>query len=269
MYLNAHSCYSLRYGLVRPKELLALYRELGYEWGVLTDINNTSGCLNFVRLAPKYNIKPIIGIDFRKGIEQYYIAIARDNDGFEEMNDHLSKYLTQEQLELPKQAPDWQHCFVIYPLDQTPNRALRHYEYIGIRHSDLNRIKLRRDLSHDRLVMLRSGSFRHHDDFNLHKLLRAIDLNTIYTKVTPKDYALCDDLYLPQEALLNSYAGWPEIIENTKHLLESCSIEFDFDSGQPKNQETFTGSVPKDVKLLRRLCRDNLYYRYPEPTAAR
>ncbi len=266
MYLNAHSCYSLRYGLIRPKELLELYQGLGYEQAVLTDINNTSGCLNFVRLASKYGIRPIIGIDFRKGIDQYYVAIARNNEGFEEMNEHLSEHLTQEQRELPVEPPRWEHCYVIYPLDRMPDRELLDYEYIGIRHTDLNRIKLRTDLPEDRLVMLRSGSFRHRDDYNLHKLLRAIDLNTIYTKVTPDDYAQADDLYLSREELLESYDGWPAIIENTQRLLDSCSIEFDFDSSRPKNQETFTGSVTKDVKLLRRLCRDNLRYRYPEPT---
>ena len=36
----------------------------------LTDINNTSACLNFVRKSQEYGIRPIVGIDFRNGADQ-------------------------------------------------------------------------------------------------------------------------------------------------------------------------------------------------------
>lgn len=69
MYLNCHTYYSLRFGTFSEKELLRLARENEVTRLVLTDINNTSACLNFVRLAPDFNVTPILGIDFRNGID--------------------------------------------------------------------------------------------------------------------------------------------------------------------------------------------------------
>ncbi len=207
-----------------------------------------------------------MGIDFRHGIKQLYVAIAQDNQGFEEINTYLSGYLNQEDIPIPIEPPQWQHCYVIYPLDNVPQRALRSYEYVGVRSDQLNKIKLGHTISRDCMVMLESATFRSRSDYNLHKLLRAIDLNTIYTKVTAEDYASDRHFFLDRDELIGRYLDHVQLIQNTQKLLDNCSISFDFDRGSPKNQKTFTGSVSKDVKLIRRLCRDNLRYRYPTPT---
>lgn len=266
MHLNIHSCYSLRYGLVPPKELLAIGKDRGYGRMVLTDINNTSACLNFIRLAPQYGITPIVGIDFRRGIKQLFVGLARNNEGFQELNTFLSRYLTQENTPLPCEAPSWSHCYVIYPYASYPKRALREHEYIGIHAKELNKIKMATDLPDDKLVMLHTATFRNGTDHNLHKLLRAIDLNTIYTKTSPDDFASISDQFETETELATRFYEFPDIVKNTKTILENCHITFDFDNTKPKNQETFTGSVNKDVKLIRRLCRDNIAYRYPVTT---
>ena len=82
MYLNTHTYYSLRYGTMKPKELLALAQKMGVSQLALTDINNTSACLDFVRLAPEYNIKPIVGIDFRNKAQQQFVGIAKKQSRF-------------------------------------------------------------------------------------------------------------------------------------------------------------------------------------------
>jgi DNA polymerase-3 subunit alpha len=88
MYLNTHTYFSLRYGTFSPENLLELAASNGALAMVLTDINTTSACLEFIRIAPKFNIRPIVGIDFRKGVQQYYLAIAKSNEGFKKLNIH-------------------------------------------------------------------------------------------------------------------------------------------------------------------------------------
>ena len=66
--------------------MLELAQKLGAQCVVLTDVNNTSACLNFIRLAPKYGIRPVVGIDFRDGARQLYVGIAQNNDGFQQLN---------------------------------------------------------------------------------------------------------------------------------------------------------------------------------------
>ncbi|NNC61664.1 MAG: PHP domain-containing protein, partial [Eudoraea sp.] len=91
MYLNCHTYYSLRYGTFSEVALLELARENEVTRLALTDINNTSACLNFVRRAPDFGIQPILGIDFRNGVEACFVGIAKNNEGYRELNDFLSE----------------------------------------------------------------------------------------------------------------------------------------------------------------------------------
>ena len=59
MYLNVHSYYSLRYGTLSPEELLQLAKEKGYEVVPLTDINNSSGVLEFAKIAKEKGMQAL------------------------------------------------------------------------------------------------------------------------------------------------------------------------------------------------------------------
>ena len=67
MYLNCHTRFSFHYGVLSVEELLEEAQRCGIHKLVLTDINNTSAVLDFIRLAPKYEVEPVVGIEFRRG----------------------------------------------------------------------------------------------------------------------------------------------------------------------------------------------------------
>ena len=138
MYLNCHSYYSFKYGTMSPEQLLAEAKRLGVDTLALTDINNTSGILDFFRLAPKYNIKPIAGIDFRNNTKQQYIHLIKVLTGFKEMNDFLSDHL-QCKKDFESRAPEFNKVFIIYPFNNAEQK-LRSNEYIGINRSHLNKL---------------------------------------------------------------------------------------------------------------------------------
>jgi len=98
MPLCNHSCYSLKYAVQKPKELIQRATNEGYSAIALTDINNTSGCWDFLRLSKDGDLHTVIGIDFRDVIKPLYIGLAKSNEGFRQLNDHLSKHLTQDHL---------------------------------------------------------------------------------------------------------------------------------------------------------------------------
>ncbi len=266
MYLNTHSHFSLKYGLVGPSQMIDIMRDKGYISYALTDINTTSGCLNFLRVAPDKGIHPVVGIDFRDGINQRYVGIARNNEGFTELNKFLSEQLLSGE-NLPVDPPAFENAYIIYPYDKKPNRPLRRHEYVGIRLSDLNRITFDATMPPEKKwVSLQPATFRNKNDHNAHILLRAIDLNTLYTKLQPTDMASGEGVIFTKKKLIKTFDQYPFILHNTGKLLESCHVVFDFEKPTIKNLKTFTGSEMKDQKLIRRLCRDNLKYRYPKPT---
>lgn len=266
MYLNSHSYYSLRYGTLSERELLAWAKDLGIGQLALTDINNTSACMNFVRIAPSYGIKPIIGIDFRNGADQLYIGLAKNNEGFLELNDFLSKY-KHEGEDLPDEAPHFDHAFIIYPYKKAAlfrNKQYRENEYIGVAPEDLSHLIFSplKELQ-DKLVVLQTVTFQHRTHFNTHRLLRAIDNNTLLSKLPKSEEGDLSHQMRPPKELQQTFSDSPHLIANTNKLLNACHIHFDFSKNRlPQNQRYYTGSAEKDYKLLVQLCEEGIPYRY-------
>ncbi|HLG34345.1 MAG TPA: PHP domain-containing protein, partial [Bacteroidia bacterium] len=271
MLLNCHTFFSIKYGLMSPEELLSEAQQKGIACLALTDINNTSGILDFFRLAPKFSIKPVAGIDFRNGTEQKYIGIAKNIEGFHKLNKFLSEHL-QSGDKFPEHAPGFENAFVIYPASPpAPLRgrgehiefySLRENEFVGIHPKDFFLLPVS-DLRHltSKLVILSPVTFRNKTDFNTHRLLRAIDKNTLLSKLEVSEQAQPVEIMYSSEQLKNIYKDYPQLIYNTEKLLDECEIDFEF--GKNKNKKYFTGSSEGDYARLQELCDSGLQYRYP------
>ena len=117
MLLCTHTYFSLGYGTLSPSQLIEAAKQNGYESIALTDINNTSATIDSLRLAEEIGIQLSIGIDFRNEIEQVYVGLARNNEGYREINQHLSEYSHKAQP-FPKIAPNFENVSIIYPLSK-------------------------------------------------------------------------------------------------------------------------------------------------------
>ena len=264
MYLNCHTYYSLRYGTIKPEQLLAIASENGVQTLALTDINNTSACLDIVRLSKKYKVKPVLGVDFRNKSQQQFILIAKNNNGFKNINDYLSKFLHNHDLKIPE-SPDeiLDDCFIIYPYQKGQHLKLKPHEFLGIAPEDLNHLKFSKWTKlREKLVVLKTVSFQNKKGFNTHRLLRAIDNNTLLSKLPKSEEGNENDIMLPYNQLCETYAEFPKLISNTEQLLDNCSIDFDFTDKAPKNQKCLSDNEDSDYKLLEKLTYDGINYRY-------
>ena len=235
---------------------------------VLTDINNTSAALNFVRLAPEYGIRPMLGIDFRNGIDTCFVGIAKNNEGYLELNNFLSEHL-HEQKEIQSIAPEFKNSYVVFPFEKVLQNEMMTFsenEFIGISIADLRRLPFSRLTQFKtKLVVQQPVTFRNKRDFNAHRLLRAIDNNTLLSKLSTTEQASEEEKMFPMQDLANAFAEYPFVLENTERLLNSCSIHFDFSEGRnPQNLKNFLGSQEEDETLIEKLCQDGLPYRYPK-----
>lgn len=267
MYLNCHTCYSLRYGTIKPEQLLAIASKNGVQTLALTDINSTSACLDVMRLSKRYKIKTVLGVDFRNGAQQEFILIARSNIGFQNINDYLSKFLHDSTLKIPERPEIvLNDCFVIYPYQKGKSFKLNTNEFLGIAPEDLNHLKFSKwSRFREKLVVLKTVSFQNKKGFNTHRLLRAIDNNTLLSKLSKSEEGQAHHIMLPYDSLCDIYNDYPELITNTNSLLNNCTIRFDFSNKTPNNQRFYTNSAELDFKLLKKLTYDGLYYRYKKP----
>ncbi len=269
MLLNCHSYFSLRYGTLSEEQLLQWAQKQGHKVVALTDINNTSACLNFMRLAPRYGIKPLLGIDFRQGHEQRWVAIARSNEGFREINALLSHHKHTKQP-LDDWAPELQEVVVIYPLERVlySQKKLQSYEYVGIRPEQLPQLSYSLPAHlRDRMVMLPSVTLRDKRDHNIHRVLRAISHNTLITKLKPEDILPAAEGMIERDALISLYRDFPQAILNTTQICQDCQVYFDFSPTRPhQNKLRYTDTRTEDARLIRQLCDQGLVHRYPHVT---
>ncbi len=262
MLLNCHTYYSLCYGTFSTDELLDEVKQKGYSCFVLSDINNTSACIYGVKEAVEMGLKPILGIDFRNGIKQQYIGIARNNLGFKELNEHLSEHLhSGEKFE--DEAPEFNHAYIIYPFACYKGKTLRENEFIGISSKELSQLQFSPAKNNlKKLVVLQPVTFAQKKHFNAHRLLRAIDKNTLLSKLSSDEQTHPDEIMPSKDKLYKTFAEYPQIIINTEFILNDCNIEITFGKFANKNLKHFTNSVSSDLELLKRKCYKNLPYRY-------
>ena len=267
MYLNCHTYYSLRYGTFSVEDLCALANKNQAPAVALTDINNTSACLHFLKVTSEADFKPIIGVDFRNCAQQQYVCLAKNNEGFRQMNEYLSEYL-HEQKPFESEAPALPDCFIIYPLEKVISEEksfFRENEFIGVSVETLRKLKFSRYLQfRDKLVLLQTVSFRGKKDYNAHRLLRSIDNNTLLSKLPESEQGSPKDKMLPSGKIEEEFADYNFVLENTRKISEACNVNFGFGNERKnRNLQVFGKSREEDAETLKTLCYKNLPRRYP------
>jgi DNA polymerase-3 subunit alpha len=282
MLSNCHSHYSFHYGILSAEELLEIAVRAGAKHVALTDVNSSASCLDFLRRAREFDIHPVVGVDFKEGAKTKYVALAKNNKGFEEINKHLSQQLMYNEL-IPDRAPRFDHAFVIYPLARVCNAcedglghalktraSLRENEFIGVRPSELMRLQLSTWIDRpEKLVLLQPMTFRNKNDFNTHRLLRSIENNCLLSRL-PSDQQTTDkDIFWSVGQLREAFAAFPHILSNTEKLLEDCNVNFEFSNFEvSRNKRNYLDSFQEDKELLTKLSYEGLKYRYSNPSTA-
>ena len=265
MLVNSHSYYSLRYGVLSPKEWLAFFESQPWPVMAITDINNTSACMTVLYLLRNHPKKrAVIGVDFRNGITPCYVALAKNWEGFRQINDHLSEHLHRKQR-FSSRAPvaALKDAWIIYPLESLPPDApLAPNELIGVGADQLRFLHLSPHASRQhKLIAMPTATFRGKRDHNAHRLLRAIDENALLSKLSKDKQAKEDDLYLSNDELRSAYAEVPYLLRQAQQVLEDCTVLLPDEASL--NLQTYTGSKHKDLRLLKKLAYDGIPYRYP------
>ena len=244
MYLNCHTFYSMRYGTLSPKQLVEAARKRGVSALALTDINNTSCAFQFIQACKKYHIKPVLGIEFREDNQLLYIGIAKNAEGFRQLNTLLSN-ASLDGKPLPKVPPYLPNAYIIYERLVKPIDLFEENEFLGIRPEYIHRLFSSNVLKYrKKLVILNPVTFLDEEGYTVHKLLRAIDGNTILSKLSKKDCAKANESFPYPAALAALYQAYPFLIKNTEALLDRCSIEMT--SGLENNLQTFTNNREDD-----------------------
>ena len=261
-----HSYFSLKYGILSPEELVDWAFDSGYSYAVLTDINHTGSGLSFARRAQEKNIQPILGVDIRNGIDLQYILLAKNKQGFFEINQFISTHLQREKL-FDNYPPQFENCYVLYPFEKVPPK-LKENEFLFFQTTQ-NKDFLLAKYPHLRkkVLALQSMTFRHKRDFNAHRLLRSIANNCLLSKLSKTQQTNENERLIGYETWQKEWENYPDIFFRTDTILKSCHIHFAFgDDAKPQNLATYKESKEEDFNELKSLCEEGLSYRYGDPS---
>ncbi|GEP94147.1 DNA polymerase III subunit alpha [Chitinophaga cymbidii] len=260
MYLNCKTWFSLRYGTISTRRLAALAREYGITSLALTNINATTDAWMFVRECREQGIKPVLGLECRNGHTFRYILLARNMEGWLQINRFLSAHLMSD-TPFPEQAPFLPHTFAVYAWGARPVETLAPHELAGVRPREVNKL-FRTDTKRyaNKLVILQPLSFLDAGQHQLHRVLRAVDNNLLISQLPPEETAGPDECFISPARLLEHFSEHPHIVRNTLLVMEACEIDFRF--GQNLNKKCFTGSRAEDRERLRELALEGMALRY-------
>lgn len=266
MYINCHTYYSLRYGVLSITQLLDLAREKEITQLAVTDINSTSACLEFIREAPKVNIKPVVGADIRNGNNRCYVCLAKNNNGYLEINQFLTQYLHSKKG-FPDIPPAFSDVITVIPFEKVLEFELTSFASnwrIGISVADLNKLKFSHLKAYkNQLVLLQPVTFSMQKHLNIHRLLRCIDLNIVLSKLPELEQGSAKDKMYAVRELESLFKDFEYILSNTQDLLNHCSIDFKFnDLRENQNQQTYLETTVADYEYLVALVNEKIHKRY-------
>lgn len=289
MYLNCHTGHSFKYGTLPIKTLFEEARRCNVHKLALTEINNTSSWLDMLRTCndnrvqangktkfdkDPYDLDLAVGVEFRNDNDFLYIVIAKNNQGFEEVNRFLSFY-NREAKPFPVRAPKFDAACVIYSFGAVDPDELRKNEFIGVRKQHLiayGACSSREEFSHKFVLWHPVTFLPKHEwienkrkksawrDFNTHRLLRSIANNTLLSKLPEHHHAIKEEFMLPEKKLEEQFDSFPELAANAKKLLDQCSLQCE--QGADKNKKFFKESLEDDLEYLRTETAKGFVVRY-------
>ena len=161
----------------------------------------------------------------------------------------------------PAIPPPMGNVFIVYDREVKPLETFRPYEMIGIRPSQANKLVFSNWRHYpERLVIWQPVTFLDAEGYRLHKLLRAIDANTLVTKLDEVQIAQADEYFKSDTAVPEPFKNHPKIVENTRRVLDACSIGFEAD--RQVNRLSFMGTPKGDLNLLSKLAENGCIRRY-------
>jgi DNA-directed DNA polymerase III PolC len=195
----------------------------------------------------------------RKPNRLLYTGIARSTKGFAQLCKFMSEH-NLSKIALPQYAPTLSECFFVYPLTNLPS-VLGPQEYIAVHYYELNKLyggRYKAYYAH--MVAWHTISIANQKEFNLHKILRAIDCNTLLSKLSNEDYCNTQQTVLNSTDLLQKFEHHQSLIATARQIVDSCHFDFDFKT--LKNKKYYTGSKDSDKLLLESLATEGLRKRY-------
>jgi len=232
VHVHAHSSYSPMSGVPSLEALCEAARTQGADTLALTDTNGLYGAIRFVDVARQAGLRPILGAELTHGAHRA-VLLAKDFHGYANLCRLLSVRHCDAGFEfIPAVARHRQGLIILSDdrpaltawkkdgredlyVELTPG-AMMHHAVAFSRQSGLPPVATTR------------AQFLHPDQHPLHRLLRAIALNTTLSQLPAGACCAATQWLMPLSVLARQFPHVPQALANTRRIAEACRTEWDF-----------------------------------------
>lgn len=185
VHLHVHSWYSAMSGVLSLEEICQAARDQGSDIVALTDTNGLYGVVRFIELAQKNKLKPIIGTELNHGSHRAVLLI-KNKDGYANLSRLLSARHCDPSFDLPAAVDRYRQGLVVISDDFSALETWKNTSpddlYVELTPGfQMRQVALFCRATRLPPVATNRVHFVTREGYALHRLLRAIDLNTTFS----------------------------------------------------------------------------------------
>jgi error-prone DNA polymerase len=230
--LHVHSSYSPMAGIPSLPALCLAAQQQQASALALTDTNGLYGIIRFIELAREAGLRAIIGTELT---HQRYRAVllARSADGYANLCRLLSARHCDANFDLTRAVKTYRHGLIILSDDLDAVQQWKHES-----REDLFVELTPGAMMHQALAFSRAAElppvattrahFLHPAHHALHRVLRAIALNTTLSRLPADTCAAPSHWFMPLPELMRQFPHVPHALENTGRIADRCKTDWDF-----------------------------------------
>ena len=266
-HLHVHSNYSFCRGASRIEELVDAALARGMTAMALTDTNGVYGLVWFLQYASERGLRPVVGAELQTENGRA-VLLSSDRAGYANLGRIISRRHLEPGFSLKDELLREREHLVVLSDTLPLLEALADHNGTSQLYVELNNPAAEPDLvvfsrrSGIPLVATNDVHFVDPSDFPMHRLLRAIALNTCLSRIPAGELANEDRWLKPAEEMARRYPHLREALENSQRIAEGCSSDTGIGAPVFPSFETPDGSDAYDY--LREQCYRGAERRYGE-----
>lgn len=272
VHLHTHSYFSFLRGASSLEALCAAAKARGMRFLALTEVNGVYGLIWFLQIARDYDLIPIIGAEIISGADRA-VVLAKNLSGYHALSRMLSRrHLEPENFSLLRELEtlrENQPGNLVILADSAALLLTLKQKYgsddlyvnvaPGSHRTELLRFSREHSLPP---VATNQVTFADPSGFPIHRLLRALDLNTSLSRIPPSELASPDAWLKSPDEMAQAFPDCPEALANTLQIAEACVFDLNFGGlifPEPKSKQSA-------FEMLRQKCFVGALERYRKIT---
>ncbi|HLB59929.1 MAG TPA: PHP domain-containing protein, partial [Bdellovibrionota bacterium] len=267
-HLHVHSYYSPMRGVSSIEELCEAAQLMGMSRIALTDTNGLYGLIFFLEIAKEHKLEPIVGAELVTE-KHRAVLLVKDSIGYSNLCRLISERHCNDQFDPLKSIQQYRDGLIIITDDRPLLRVLKrqarddlyvemspgygmHEAYAYSRESGIPPVATNRVY------------FVNPEQYSLHKVLRAVDLNTKLSRLTEKDLCRPHSSLRSASAMHEQFPHAPHAVENSERIADECKREWEFsETIFPEFQQL---GHQQAFDRLKEMTYEGAYWRYGEVT---